>query len=102
MYTSHQALPQGLNDKLVGVTPAPTTFTDPVKKGQSNTPQRYLDARIRSNITDDNVNFANTSDPPTIQELSEEEKLSGRHPMPASITAKEGHFTGNCRSRPPT
>ena len=35
MYVFRQALPQGLNDKLVGVTPAPTTLNDLVKKARS-------------------------------------------------------------------
>ena len=32
MYAFRQALPQGSNDKLVGVTPTPTTLTDLVEK----------------------------------------------------------------------
>ena len=80
MYAFRQALPQGLNDKLVGVTPAPTTLTDLVEKARSfdqqyqlyrrttgnpSNPRRNQGARMRSNATDDaNVNLANTSDPP--------------------------------------
>ena len=42
MYVFRQALPQGLNDKLVGITPAPTTLTDLVNKARSFDQQYQL------------------------------------------------------------
>jgi len=42
MYAFHQALPQGLNDKLVGVTPAPTMLVDLVEKARSFDQQYQL------------------------------------------------------------
>ena len=79
MYAFCQALPQGLNDKLIGVTPAPTTLNDLVKKARSfdqqwqmwrhttgnpSTPQRNQGTCVHSNATDDaNVNLADTANP---------------------------------------
>ena len=117
MYAFRQALPQGLNDKLVGVTPAPTTLTDLVEKARSfdqqyqlyrqttgnpSNPRRNQGARMRSSTTDDaNVNLTNMSDSPRYQKLSEEEKAARKASNACFYCGKEGHFVRNCRSCPP-
>ena len=117
MYAFRQALPQGLNDKLVGVTPAPTMLTDLVEKARSfdqqyqlyrqttgnpSNPRRNQGARMRSNATEDaNVNLANTSDPPRYQKLSEDKKAARKASNACFYCGKEGHFARNCKSRPP-
>jgi hypothetical protein len=51
MYTFHQALPQGLNDKLVGVSPAPTTLTTLVEHARLFDQQWQMWRRASSGLT---------------------------------------------------
>jgi hypothetical protein len=117
MYAFRQALPQGLNDKLVGISPAPTTLHDLVEKAKafdqqyhiwkrpssaSTTGRRFQGPRVRSN------NAGETSTPhpdtearsATFKKLTPEERTKRTQNNECFYCGKKGHFARECRSRP--
>ena len=119
MYAFRQALPAGLNDRLVGLSPAPTTLTDLVDKARlfdqqwqlwrksqnTNSGQRpNTSPRIRHTATDDpNISYADTTQPNTKKgKLSKEEREQRFKSGVCLYCGKKGHFARECRSRPNT
>ena len=124
MYAFRQALPAGLNDKLVGISPAPTTLPDLVEKtrlfdqqwqmwrktqGPRSNP-RTPGARVRGAITDEpSINLADTNQPSSGNflsikrgKLSKEERERRFKAGHCLYCDKKGHFARECRARPST
>jgi hypothetical protein len=117
MFAFQQALPQGLNDKLIGVSPAPDTLNALVDKarlfgqqwqlwrhpaqgtGSSRRPQGPC---VRSNNTDDpSINAADAN----VQafkpkRLTKEEKDKCNKNNECYYRGKPGHFACECRQHP--
>jgi hypothetical protein len=116
MYAFRQALPAALNDKLVGVSPTPTTFDDLVEKTRLFDQQWQLwrnthgpsihrrtpGARVRGATTDDpSINLADTNNPrPKRGKLSKEERERRFKAGHCLYCDKKGHYAKECRARP--
>jgi hypothetical protein len=116
MYAFRQALPAALNDKLVGVSPAPTTFDDLVEKTRLFDQQWQLwrnthgpsihrrtpAARARGATTNDpSINLADTNNPsPKRGKLSKEERERRFKAGHCLYCDKKGHYAKECRARP--
>jgi len=115
MYAFQQALLQGLNDKLVGVTPAPTTFAGLVEKARhfdqqwqlwrrpaqsTNSSQRPQGPRVRSNNMDSNDPSINAVDTEVraFKKLSKEEQDNQQKNNECFYCGKKYHFAKDCHS----
>jgi hypothetical protein len=115
MYAFRQALPQGLNDKLIGVTPAPKTLTELVEKAQEfdqqwqqwRAPQNNYSSnkprgpRVRSNATDEpSINLADTNVQSTkFKRLTKEERQQRIQIGACLYCGEVGHFAKECRKK---
>jgi len=114
MFAFRQALPQGLNDKLVGVSPAPTTFNDLVDKAHLFNQQWQMWRRTGSgpgptHRSGPRIRNTNTEEPgPSdanvqvfkAKKLTKEERDKRGKNNKCFYCGKPGHFARECRSRP--
>jgi hypothetical protein len=117
MYAFRQALPQGLNDKLVGLATPPTTLTALVEHARlfdqqwqmwrrtgsgPTSSQRPQGPRIRANTTDDtSINLAETDVRGSrFKKLTKEDREKRMKNGECLYCGKQGHFARECRTRP--
>jgi hypothetical protein len=116
MYAFRQALPAGLNNKLIGVSPALTTLDDLVDKTRlfdqqwqlwhnthsPSTNRRSPGARVCGATTNDpSINLADTNNPsPKRGKLSKEEHEHHFKAGHCLYCDKKGHYAKECCARP--